>query len=188
MLPSPDPRLTVTVRPAGNLKCVFLSLGSNLGDRLANLRGALEQFAEAGLEVRRVSSFYKTQPQDFGAQPWFLNCVAEVATELMPMQLLKTLKSIERALGRRPGVSRGPRPIDIDILLYENVIVRSSVLTIPHERMGERRFVLTPLCELAPHLRHPVTQRDVTQMLADTPDKSQIVRLKQQPRIVNGEQ
>lgn len=169
------------------LKRVFLSLGSNLGDRLANLRKALAQLPEAGLEVRQVSSFYKTQPLDFGPQAWFLNCVAEVTTQLMPMQLLKTLKSIERALGRRPGVSRGPRPIDIDILLYEDAVVRSAALTIPHQRMGERRFVLIPLRELAPHLRHPVTQRSVIQMLADTPDRSQVVRMKEKSGIVNGE-
>jgi 2-amino-4-hydroxy-6-hydroxymethyldihydropteridine diphosphokinase len=170
-----------------SLKCVFLSLGSNLGDRSANLRSALEQLVEAGCEVRRVSSFYKTQPLDFGSQAWFLNCVAEVGTELMPMRLLKTVKSIERGLGRHPGIARGPRPIDIDILLYENVVVRSPELNIPHERLGERRFVLIPLRELAPHLRHPVTQRNVIQMLADTPDKSQVVRVKEELRIVNGE-
>jgi 2-amino-4-hydroxy-6-hydroxymethyldihydropteridine diphosphokinase len=151
-----------------------------LGDRLANLRGAMARLAGSGLEVRRVSSLYKTQPVDFGPKAWFLNCVAEVGTELMPVQLLKTLKSIERALGRRPGTSKGPRPIDIDILLYENVVVRSSTLTIPHERMGERRFVLIPLRELAPQVPHPVLKRTITQMLADTPDRSQVVRIKQE--------
>lgn len=160
------------------VKCVYLSLGSNLGDRFANLRGALARLAGSGLEVRRVSSLYKTKPVDFEPQAWFLNCVAEVGTELMPVQLLKTLKSIERALGRRPGTSKGPRPIDIDILLYENVVVRSSALTIPHERMGERRFVLIPLRELAPTVPHPVLKRTITQLLADTPDKSQVVRSK----------
>ena len=169
------------------LKCVYLSLGSNLGDRLTNLREAIARLAAAGLEVRHVSSLYKTQPVDFGPQAWFLNCVAEVGTELMPVQLLKKLKSIERALGRRPGISKGPRPIDIDILLYENVVVCSSALNIPHERMGERRFVLIPLAELAPNLRHPVMKRTITQMLADTPDRSQVVRMKDQLRIVNGE-
>ena len=162
------------------MKCVYLSLGSNLGDRLANLRGAMARLAGSGLEVRRVSSLYQTQPVDFEPQAWFLNCVAEVGTELMPVQLLKTLKSIERALGRRPGNSKGPRPIDIDILLYENVVVRSSTLTIPHERMGERRFVLIPLRELAPQVHHPVVKRTITQMLADTPDRSQVVRIKQE--------
>ncbi len=146
-----------------------------------NIRKALEALPEAGIEVHRVSSFYKTEPVDFRAQPWFVNCVAEVRTELTPLQLLKTLQSVERALGRRPSRRpKGPRPIDIDILLYENVIVRSSALTIPHRRLAERRFVLVPLRELAARLRHPVSQRTVAQMLRDTPDSSQVVRLKRE--------
>ncbi len=160
------------------MKRVFLSLGSNLGDRLSHLQEALALLAAAGLEIRRVSSFYKTEPVDLRSQPWFVNCVAEAATDLMPLRLLRICKSVERALGRRPGVSKGPRPMDIDILLYENAVVRSSVLTIPHERLTERRFVLIPLRELAPHIRHPVTQRTVPEMLHDTADTSQVVRLK----------
>lgn len=170
--------LTPTLTASRERKRVLLSLGSNLGDRMANIRTALERLAEAGIEVLRVSSFYKTEPVDFGSQPWFVNCVAEVATQLMPLQLLKTLKGVERAGGRRPGVSKGPRPIDIDILLYENVVVRSAVLTIPHERLGERRFVLIPLRELVPNARHPVTRRTVLEMLHETQDLSQVVRLK----------
>jgi len=96
----------------------------------------------------------------------------------MPMQLLKAVKSVERALGRRPGVSKGPRTIDIDILLYENVVVRTGALSIPHDRMNERRFVLIPLRELAPAARHPVSRRTVTELLQDTPDMSQVVRYK----------
>jgi len=145
---------------------------------LANLRAALEQMAAAGIEVQRVSSFYRTEPVGFASQAWFVNCVAEVRTQLMPMQLLKTLKSIERALGRHPGVPKGPRPIDIDILLYENAVVRSAALTVPHLRLGERRFVLIPLRELAPHVRHPVIKRTVLELLQDTRDLSQVVRLK----------
>ena len=97
------------------------------------------------------------------------------------MQLLKAVKSVERALGRRPGVSKGPRPIDIDILLYENVVVRTTALTIPHERMNERRFVLIPLRELAPAARHPISKRTVTEMLQDAPDLSQVVRYRIEP-------
>jgi 2-amino-4-hydroxy-6-hydroxymethyldihydropteridine diphosphokinase len=161
------------------MKRVYLSLGSNLGDRVANLRRALGGLAQAGIEIRRVSSLYRTEPVEFRAQPWFLNCVVEAGTELMPVQLLKTLKRLERRLGRRSsGISKGPRPIDIDILLYENVVVRSAVLTIPHQRLGERRFVLVPLRELAAHLRHPVTQRTVLEMLSHTSDSSQVVKLR----------
>jgi len=159
-------------------KQVFLSLGSNRGDRVANIRKAVEELGRVRVMVRRVSSFYKTEPVDFSPQAWFLNCVVEAATELMPLQLLKAVKSVERAVGRRPGVARGPRSIDIDILLYENVIVRSSVLTIPHERMNERRFVLVPLRELAPTARHPVTRRTVLEMFQDSKDLSRVIRFK----------
>jgi len=162
------------------MKQVFLSLGSNVGDRVAHIRKAFELLSKIGIDVRRVSSFYQTEPVDFLPQRWFVNCVAEVGTDLMPLRLLKTLQSVERGLGRRPGIPKGPRPIDIDILLYENVVVRSAVLTIPHERLSERRFVLIPLRELAADLRHPVTQRTVVEMLHDTSDTSQVVRLRQE--------
>ena len=160
------------------MKRVYLSLGSNLGDRAAQLRTALARLPAAGIEVRQISSFYQTEPVDFLAQRRFVNCVAEVETDLMPLQLLTALQGVERAMGRRRGVSKGPRPIDIDILLYENAIVRSATLTIPHERMSERRFVLIPLRELAGELRHPRTRRTVAEMLEETPDRSQVVRLR----------
>lgn len=160
------------------MKQVFLSLGSNVGDRVAHIRQAFALLANVGIEVRRASSFYQTEPVDFLPQRWFVNCVAEVGTDLMPLRLLKTLQAVERTLGRRPGIPKSPRPIDIDILLYENVVVRSRALTIPHARLSERRFVLVPLRELAAHLRHPVTQRTVLEMLHDTPDSSQVVRLR----------
>jgi 2-amino-4-hydroxy-6-hydroxymethyldihydropteridine diphosphokinase len=180
MIANPAPSLTPTLSAPADPKRVYLSLGSNLGDRVASLHAALHRMPAAGIDVRRVSSFYKTEPVGFTAQAWFVNCVAEVRTHLMPLQLLKTLKSIERALGRHPGISKGPRPIDIDILLYENAVVRSAALTIPHERLAERRFVLIPLRELAPHARHPVLKRTVLEMLQDTRDQSQVVRLKEE--------
>ena len=157
-------------------KQVYLSLGSNRGDRMANLQRAMEELGKAGVRVQRVSSFYKTEPVDFGPQAWFLNCAVEAFTDLMPRQLLRAVKSVEWTLGRRPGVSKGPRTIDIDILLYENVVVRTVDLTIPHERMSERRFVLIPLRELASAVRHPVSKRTVSEILEETPDRSQVVR------------
>jgi len=167
-----------TKSPIRSFKRVYLSLGSNRGDRVANLRRAMEELNQAGVKIERLSSFYKTEPVDFDPQAWFLNCVVEASTQFMPMMLLKAVKSVERTLGRRPGVSKGPRPIDIDILLYENVVVRTAALTIPHERMNERRFVLVPLRELAPAARHPVSRRTVTEMLQESPDLSQVVRYK----------
>jgi 2-amino-4-hydroxy-6-hydroxymethyldihydropteridine diphosphokinase len=174
-LPVPPARPDLQAR-----KQVYLSLGSNRGDRVANLRRAMVELGKAGVSVQRVSSFYKTEPVDFAPQAWFLNCAVEAATEFMPMQLLKAVKSVERTLGRRPGVSKGPRPIDIDILLYENVVVRTAALTIPHERMNERRFVLVPLRELAPAARHPVSRRTVAELLQDSPDLSQVIRYKRE--------
>jgi 2-amino-4-hydroxy-6-hydroxymethyldihydropteridine diphosphokinase len=156
---------------------VFLSLGSNLGDRVANIRKALEQLTGVGVEIKRVSAFYRSEPVDFRPQAWFVNCVAEAETHLMPVQLLKAVKLVERLLGRRPAVANRPRPIDIDILLYQSVVVRSAALTIPHARMAERRFVLLPLRELAGNLRHPVTKRTVYEMLAEAGGRSQVVRL-----------
>jgi 2-amino-4-hydroxy-6-hydroxymethyldihydropteridine diphosphokinase len=160
------------------MKRVYLSLGSNLGNRTVNIRKALELLSEKGVALERLSSFYRTEPVDFRPQPWFVNCVAEVETDLMPLQLLRAVKSVERALGRRSGVPKGPRPIDIDILLYENVAIRSRELTIPHERLSERRFVLIPLRELAAQLRHPVTRRAALEMLQETRDASQVIKLK----------
>ena len=178
MLPETNPPTPPTSPDLAAGKQVYLSLGSNRGDRVANLRRAMEELGHAGVKVQRTSSFYKTEPVDFGPQAWFLNCAVEALTSLMPMQLLKAVKSVERLMGRRPGVSKGPRPIDIDILLYENVVVRTAALTIPHARMNERRFVLIPLRELAPAARHPVSKRTVAEILQDTPDLSQVIRYK----------
>jgi 2-amino-4-hydroxy-6-hydroxymethyldihydropteridine diphosphokinase len=160
------------------VKTVYLSLGSNLGDRVTNLRKALQMLSAARVEIRRVSCFYKTEPMDFGPQAWFMNCAAEALTDLMPLQLLRACQSVERALGRRWGIRKGPRPVDIDILLYERSVVRSAALVIPHQRMASRRFVLIPLREIAPHLRHPVSQQTIPEMLSALPDASPVIRLK----------
>ena len=158
------------------MKLVYLSLGSNLGDRAAHLQRALDELATAGIEVARVSPFFRTEPLDYRPQPWFLNGVAEIRTELLPLRLLSTLQRIERKMGRRRTLPKGPRTIDLDILFYDNAVVRTPALTIPHPRIGERKFVLVPLGELAPDLRHPVTRKTVREMLGETSDRSQIAR------------
>lgn len=151
------------------MKCVYLSLGSNLGDRLARLRAALERLAAPDLRILRVSPVYETEPVDYAAQPWFLNLVVEAETELFPLQLLSRVNRIERALGRVRTVANGPRTIDIDILLYGGAVIRSPKLEIPHPRMAERRFVLVPLSNLAPELRHPESHRTVRELLEAAP-------------------
>ena len=119
--------------------------------------------------MTRVSPVYETEPVDSTAQRWFFNQVTEAETDLFPLQLLARLQHIERALGRVRTVAKGPRTIDIDILLYGQAVVRRPELEIPHPRMAERRFVLAPLADLAPDLRHPVTRRTVRELLEAAP-------------------
>ncbi len=149
-------------------KTVYLSLGSNLGDREANLRTAVEKLAELG-EVFAVSSFYETEPVEFTAQPWFLNCAVALRTELMPKLLLSKTLEIERQMGRRRSQPKGPRTIDIDILLFGNSVIHTPQLDVPHVVMQERRFVLEPLAEIAPEIRHPIFKRTVREMLQELP-------------------
>jgi 2-amino-4-hydroxy-6-hydroxymethyldihydropteridine diphosphokinase len=153
------------------LKTVYLSLGSNLGDREHMLCSALEALGVAGVEVARTSSLYETEPLEMRDQHWFLNMIAECRTELFPVQLLKRLLKIELQLGRKRTVPKGPRTIDIDIILYERAIVRTTSLEIPHPRFRDRRFVLAPLNELAPDLRDPVTRRSIADLLKVAPEQ-----------------
>ncbi len=148
------------------MKTVYLSLGSNLGERERNLEEAIALLEEAGVKVLRRSSIYETEPQDVRDQPWFLNLVVEAETELFPKQLLSRARKIEQQLGRKRIQPKGPRTIDIDILLYGTAVIEMEELTVPHPRLAERRFVLAPLAELAPELRHPVTRRSVREMLS----------------------
>jgi 2-amino-4-hydroxy-6-hydroxymethyldihydropteridine diphosphokinase len=155
----------------------YLSLGSNLGDRAANIERALTLLVAAGVRIIRRSSLYKTEPVDFTAQGWFLNLAAEVETALMPRQLLHAIRRVEQEMGRRRIVRAGPRILDIDILLYGTSTVRTPELEIPHPRMVERRFVLVPMAEIAPGLRHPVLKLAIAELLASTHDRSQVIRV-----------
>ncbi len=153
------------------MNSVYLSLGSNLGDREASLLRALEYLNTSGVRVVRQSSIYETEPQDFRDQPWFLNMVVEIETALSPAELLGRIHEIEGEMGRKRIVAKGPRTIDIDILFYGNVVIETPELTIPHPRLDERRFVLEPLAELAPDLIHPLTARIVRAMLSTADDQ-----------------
>ena len=155
-------------------KTVYLSLGSNLGDRAANLRAAIEKLAALGT-VDAISSFYETEPVEFASQPWFLNCAAKLNTEKMPRQLISAILSVERSMGRQRTQKNGPRIIDIDILLFGSSVIETASLTVPHPRLHERRFVLEPLAEIAPEVRHPVYKRTMRE-LRDALPAGQAVR------------
>ncbi|HUE24687.1 MAG TPA: 2-amino-4-hydroxy-6-hydroxymethyldihydropteridine diphosphokinase [Bryobacteraceae bacterium] len=149
------------------MKTVYLGLGSNLGDREAMLQAALRALESPRLHVRRVSPIYETEPMDVPGQHWFLNLVAEAETDLFPLQLLQRTSKIETQLGRRRLAPKGPRNIDIDILLYGNAVVTTAALELPHPRFRGRRFVLAPLADLAPELRDPVTRKTVRALLEE---------------------
>ena len=156
---------------------VYLSLGSNLGDRAKNLRDAIAALRNAGIDVTQTSSMYETEPVDYLDQPWFVNMAAEAETELAPAALLQALRGIERQMDSKKLVEKGPRLIDMDILLYGDEVIDTPELQVPHPRMHLRRFVLEPLAEIAPNLQHPVLGLNVSEMLAQTPDKSVVRKL-----------
>jgi 2-amino-4-hydroxy-6-hydroxymethyldihydropteridine diphosphokinase len=152
----------------------YLSLGSNVGDRPANLHRAIAALTERGIRVVKQSSIYETEPVGFREQDWFLNCALEIETLLSPQELLEALLEIEQGMGRHRTRPMGPRIIDIDILLYGNETIQSDELTIPHPRMAERKFVLIPLSEIASGAVHPPTAKTASQLLETTSDCSAV--------------
>jgi 2-amino-4-hydroxy-6-hydroxymethyldihydropteridine diphosphokinase len=160
---------------------VYLSLGSNLGDRDKNLRTAIDELPHAGVAVTRVSSFYETEPVDLREQPWFLNCAVEAETHFDAFILLRALREIEEKMGSKKLVAKGPRLMDIDILLYGAETIDTPELQVPHPRMHLRRFVLVPLAEIAPTLEHPSWTKTVSEMVSATTDTSEVRRLQNNP-------
>ena len=156
------------------MKKVYFGLGSNLGDRREMLREAVRALESPGLHVCRVSPVYETEPMDVAGQQWFLNQAVEAETELFPLQLLHRTGKVEAQLGRRRLAPKGPRSIDIDILLFGNAVVELPRLEIPHPRMRQRRFVLAPLADLIPDVRDPVTRKTIRQLLTEV--EGQVVR------------
>ncbi len=148
------------------MKTVYLSLGSNQGRREEHLQQAVDALPAAGVFLKRCSPVYETEPQDVPNQPWFLNVVIEAETELLPMQLLAKTGGVEHALGRERRLAKGPRIIDIDILFFGRFVIESAKLVVPHPRLHQRRFVLQPLADLAPDLRHPVFLSSIRELLA----------------------
>jgi 2-amino-4-hydroxy-6-hydroxymethyldihydropteridine diphosphokinase len=159
----------------------YLSLGSNKGDRAHYIARAIEALGANGIKVKRQSCLYETEPVETTSKAWFLNCVIEAETELLPPQLMHTLRDIERSLGRRRRVLRGPRFIDMDILLYDDGVVSTGQLVIPHPRMAQRRFVLVPFAEIAPEARHPVLKKSIAELLEETSDRSEVRSYQDKP-------
>jgi 2-amino-4-hydroxy-6-hydroxymethyldihydropteridine diphosphokinase len=159
----------------------YLSLGSNVGDRENNLREAVARLHETG-QVIRVSSYYETRPMEVTEQPWFLNCALELQTPLTPVVLLQTLLKIERAMGRERTQAKGPRNIDLDLLLFDDETLHTSELSLPHPAMHARRFVLVPLAEIAPLVMHPVLRKTVSELLANLPDDDDVRKMNQQQK------
>lgn len=158
-------------------KTVYIGLGSNVGDRQAQLEAAIAQLAALGTVTAR-SSLYETEPMEMPNQPWFLNCVVALETELMPKQLLARLLDVERSLGRKRVKSqpKGPRTLDLDILLFASSVIDTAGLTIPHPAMHQRRFVLEPLAEIAPDVRHPVFKRSMRELRDALPKEAGAVK------------
>jgi 2-amino-4-hydroxy-6-hydroxymethyldihydropteridine diphosphokinase len=148
------------------MKTVYLGLGANLGAREQSLETARRLLEREGVRIRQASSLYETEPMEVAAQPWFLNQVVEAETDLFPLQLLSRVQRIERDMGRRRIVAKGPRTIDIDILFYGGFRIEAAGLTVPHPAIRERRFVLAPMAEIAPDFRDPVSRKSMRELLA----------------------
>jgi 2-amino-4-hydroxy-6-hydroxymethyldihydropteridine diphosphokinase len=159
----------------------YLSIGSNIGDREAELRHALTRLAEVG-RVVAFSSFYETEPVEYSEQPWFLNCAAALSTGKTPQELMASLLDIERQMGRertqkKRTQKKGPRSIDIDILLLDDLVIHSQQVTIPHPAMQQRRFVLEPLAEIAAEAVHPVLKKTIRALLDALPPGQKVTRI-----------
>lgn len=155
---------------------VFLGLGSNLGEREATVADALAHLAERGFRETRRSALYLTEPVGGPPQGWFVNAAAGGTTDLEPRDLLAACLEVERALGRERTVRHGPRTIDVDILFYGQRVLAEEGLAVPHPHLAERRFVLSPLAEIAPGFVHPVSGLTVAELLRRCPDRSRVAR------------
>ena len=155
---------------------VFIGIGSNVGDPLNNCLKAISMIRQImGCHVIRISSLYRTEPVGYRDQDWFVNCVILLQTELAPKELFNHLQNIEKIMGREKDIKWGPRSIDLDIILCEDLILEDEGLTIPHPFMHERRFVLIPMNEIAPDVIHPVLNKSVEELLNDLPEDGQAV-------------
>ena len=156
------------------MSTVYLALGSNVGNREENLRHAVDLLREAGITIKKVSTTYETEPVDYLDQDWFLNCVLQAETNLAPLELLEAMHAIESTMGSKKAFPKGPRLIDLDILLFDDATIANPDLQVPHPRMLDRKFVLVPLAEIAPELRHPSWNGTAAEILASSTDRSAV--------------
>ena len=155
----------------------YISIGSNIGDKLAHCQNGIDALTHPNISgLKGQSRFYRTEPVDYEDQAWFVNGVVKVETLLDPDSLFKRAKQIEKNAGRTdPGVRFGPRVLDLDILIYDDLIMDTEHLVIPHPRMHKRRFVLQPFCDINPEIEHPLLRKDMKSLLEDLGDADQIV-------------
>ena len=153
----------------------YIGAGSNIGDKLSNCKNGIVSLAKTqNTQTIKWSKFYRTEPVDYKKQDWFINCVVKIKTGLDPVQLIKELKSIEYDAGRLDDTVRyGPRILDMDILLFDDIVMNSSGLIIPHPRMHKRRFVLKPMCDIDPFIVHPVFKKEMHHLLAALDENEQ---------------
>lgn len=161
----------------------YLSLGSNVGNREGHLREAIRRISTLG-KIVAVSSLYETEPVEVIDQDWFLNCAVALESDMEPAELLNHLLNIEKAMGRERVRKKGPRSIDIDIVLFGDAVVNTPELSIPHPAMAARRFVLQPVAEIAPNLLHPTLKKTIAELLSDLPHGKKVQKTK--PRIGSG--
>ncbi len=155
---------------------VYISIGSNIGNKLKNCQNGIAALIKPGLSLlRKQSPFYSTEPVDYKKQDWFINVVIKIQSVFDPYQLLSEIKSIQQDAGRTSDPVRyGPRVLDLDILLYDDLVINSSGLVIPHPRMHKRRFVLKPICDIDPKVVHPVLKKDMQHLLDNLSDGQKI--------------
>ena len=165
----------MNVEPLNLCHVVYISVGSNLGQKLDNCRAGIAALTDS-VDVRLIdqSPVYRTEPVDYLDQDWFVNYVVKIETALDPLDLLESIHFIEHTAGRmRNSIRFGPRVLDLDIILFDDLVVDDSNLTIPHPRMHKRRFVLKPICDIDPDIRHPVFQQSLRSLLANLDDAEQ---------------